>query len=146
MKQNGIKHDHGKTRLDLIPYEALEQIGKVLAFGATKYGEANWAEGISYSRLLGAALRHVNQFNAGEDTDAESGISHIAHAGCNIVFLLWMIANRPDMDNRWAKTTKKVEIPQVIEHGPKPTYSGTVEKTLQELSFAFGPGKFGGKL
>jgi hypothetical protein len=103
----GKKYDSGKAALDLIPYEALEEIGKVLQFGKEKYGEANWANGIEYSRLIAAALRHLNQFNSGEDIDKESGVSHVAHAGCNIMFLLWMLQNRKDMDNRWIKKIKK---------------------------------------
>jgi Domain of unknown function (DUF5664) len=104
----GTKHDASKEPLDLIPYEALQEIAKVLDFGAKKYARANWAKGINYSRLISAILRHVNQFNAGEDVDPESGISHMAHAGCGIVFLLWTIKHRPDLDDRWSKTTPEI--------------------------------------
>ena len=91
-KQNkvGVKFDLEKPMLDLIPYDSLEEIGKVLNFGAKKYDRANWANGISYSRLISASLRHINQFNKGEDKDPESQASHIANAACNLIFLLWM--------------------------------------------------------
>lgn len=61
---------------------------KVLQFGATKYGERNWEKGIHYSRLYSAAIRHLNAWFEGEDSDKETGLSHLAHATCCILFLL----------------------------------------------------------
>jgi hypothetical protein len=106
-KQDGIKFDDQKVPLDLIPYEALEEIGKVLAHGMVKYKRANWAGGINHSRLIAAALRHLGQYNSGQDTDSESNLNHVAHAATNLVFLLWMIKNRPDLDDRWIKDVKE---------------------------------------
>lgn len=103
----GVKFDSQKAPLDLLPYEALVEIAKVMGFGEGKYGTANWANGIELRRLLSASLRHIGQFNNGEDVDSESGLSHLAHAGCNILFALWMLQNRPDMDNRWTKSLNK---------------------------------------
>ena len=106
-EQGGKKFDSDKIPLDLIPYEALEEIGKVLAYGAKKYDKANWAKGINYSRLIAASLRHINQYNAGIDVDEETNISHIAHAACNLVFLLWMQKHKPQLDDRWVKEIQK---------------------------------------
>lgn len=106
-KQGGKKFDQEKPPLDLIPYDSLVEIGNVLKFGAEKYDRANWANGINYSRLIAAALRHINQFNNGEDCDNETELSHIAHAATNLIFLLWMQKNRPDLDNRWVNEVKK---------------------------------------
>lgn len=99
----GVKHDSNKSPMDLLPFDSLDEIAKVLAFGEIKYAAGNWANGISTRRLISATMRHILQFNSGEDNDPESGLSHLAHAGCNIVFALWMMKNRPDMDNRWVK-------------------------------------------
>lgn len=112
MKQNpvlpteGVKFDGGKPRLDLIPSEALIGLGKVLDYGSKKYSSGNWANGINFSRLIAASLRHISAFNGGEDIDPESGLSHIDHAACNLVFLCWMRLNRPDLDDRWIKSVK----------------------------------------
>ena len=103
----GIKYDSEKPQLDLIPAEAVIELGKVLTFGQSKYGRANWANGIESSRLLSAAFRHLQQFNGGEDLDPESGLSHVSHAMCNLAFLTWMLQNRPELDNRWAKQLKE---------------------------------------
>lgn len=103
----GVKFDSGKAPMDLLPYESLEEIAKVLAFGAKKYERANWAQGINQSRLISAAMRHLGQYNNGEDFDSESETLHLANAACNLLFAIWMHKNRPDMDDRWVKKLKK---------------------------------------
>jgi hypothetical protein len=105
----GVKHDQSKAPLDLLPYDSLEEIAKVLAFGRDKYGAYNWKEGISYSRLIAAAMRHLGQFNNGVDMDEEAQTLHTANAACNLLFLIWMQKNRPDMDDRWKPKTEKKE-------------------------------------
>jgi len=102
----GTKHDDNKIPMELLPSEALFEIGKVLQAGKAKYGAANWAKGINVSRLLGAAMRHIAQFNAGEDMDEETKTLHVANAACNLMFVIWMMKNRPDLDDRWAKEIK----------------------------------------
>ncbi|QMV32367.1 hypothetical protein T2_00050 [Ralstonia phage Elie] len=103
----GVKHDNNKPPLSLVDRHAIEEIGRVLAFGAQKYAAHNWRQGIAYSRLLDAALRHLYAFADGEDNDPESGLSHIAHAGCCVVFLLGMIRHRPDVDDRWTTPARR---------------------------------------
>lgn len=83
-----MKYDSGKLRYDLVPPEALEEITRVLGFGATKYADRNWENGINYGRVFGACMRHLWAWWRGEDNDSETGISHLAHAGCCIFFLL----------------------------------------------------------
>lgn len=95
------KHDHGKPRMDLLPPTALVEIGKVLAFGAQKYGDHNWRHGLAYSRLHAAAMRHITAFTAGEDLDPESGLPHLAHAACCLMMLIDTASDRPDLDDRW---------------------------------------------
>ncbi len=103
----GLKYDSEKPPMDLLPYEALEEIAKVLAFGEKKYQTANWAKGIEMRRLISAAMRHLGQFNNGEDFDDESKTLHLANAACNLMFAIWMYKNRPDLDNRWIKSIVK---------------------------------------
>jgi len=101
LEQKAKKFDSEKIRVDLLPVEALEDIAAVLTFGANKYGSNNWRNGLAYTRLLGALLRHVFAFMRGQDRDPESGLPHLAHAGCCILFLLWMIQYKPSMDDRF---------------------------------------------
>ena len=86
-KNQGAKFDTDKLRLDLLPIEALNGTAQVLGFGAKKYGDYNWSQGINYSRVYGALLRHITAWWAGEDNDPESGINHLHHVGCCIAFL-----------------------------------------------------------
>jgi hypothetical protein len=100
-KQKGTKHDDGKSRMDLLDSEFLEGVGHVLRFGASKYDAHNWRGGIAYSRLIGAAMRHLAAINKGENIDPESGMQHVHHLGCCVMFLSAMMRHRPDLDDRW---------------------------------------------
>ena len=97
----GIKHDQDKPRVDLLDPLALEGLARVLGFGANKYAAHNWRGGISYLRLIGAALRHTFAILRGEDTDPESGLPHVDHLGCCWMFLSHMMKTRPDLDDRY---------------------------------------------
>jgi hypothetical protein len=96
----GVKFDAQKLRLDLLDPYAIEQLAAVLTFGAGKYQPHNWRKGISKSRLIAAALRHLFAYLRGEDNDRESGLSHVAHAMCNLMFLLGL-EHRPELDDRY---------------------------------------------
>lgn len=84
------KYDHGKPRYDLVPGDALEEIVKVLTYGAEKYADRNWEKGLSYGRVFAAMMRHSWSWLRRENNgvDPETGLSHLAHAGCCIMFLL----------------------------------------------------------
>jgi hypothetical protein len=88
------KDDSGKPRFELLPSVALEEVAKVLTYGAKKYthdgidGSDNWRLGTTWRRYIGASLRHIFAFLRGEDSDPETGCSHLAHAVCCLLFLL----------------------------------------------------------
>lgn len=102
----GIKFDHGKAPLGLISSTALFALSRVLEYGATKYAPHNWRKGLVYSRLLDAALRHLWLFIGGEDTDPETGLYHVDHALCNLMFLCEFVRTRPDLDDRYKGEAK----------------------------------------
>jgi len=95
-----IKHDGDKPRYDLIPFDALDSIVKVLTFGADKYGAGNWEKGFAYGRLLGATLRHVTAFARGEDLDLETKMPHLAHAASCLLMLLALTLRKGGEDDR----------------------------------------------
>lgn len=99
MSEPGQKFDQGKTPLALLDPYAVDQLGKVLAFGANKYGEHNWRGGLGWARLASAALRHIFAFLGGEDNDQESGLPHVAHAMCCLMFILGLRDTKHD--DRW---------------------------------------------
>lgn len=96
----GKKSDGDKIGVQLLPPAPLLEIARVLDFGARKYDAWNWSKGIKWSRVYGAALRHLWAWYRGEDLDPESGISHLAHAGCGVLFLLQYEISRREFDDR----------------------------------------------
>lgn len=95
-----LKKDNEKIRLELLSPIALNEIAKVLTFGAKKYDDHNWRLGFKWSRLLGAALRHLLAFMGGEDKDPETDLSHLAHLGCCVMFLLEHEVTHKSLDDR----------------------------------------------
>lgn len=81
------KFDAGKPQMELIAPEFLEDTAKVLTFGAQKYAERNWEKGMSWGRCFGALMRHCWAWWRGEENDPETGLPHLAHASCCLMFL-----------------------------------------------------------
>lgn len=87
-KEDGIKADKGKIRWGLMPSYCLERIAEVFTYGAIKYEDDNWKY-VEKERYVDALFRHIHAWMQGEKNDKESGLHHLAHAGANILFLLW---------------------------------------------------------
>lgn len=85
--KEAIKHDQAKPRMELLSSVALQRTAQVMTFGAEKYESHNWRKGFNWSRLYGAAMRHLLAHMDGENLDPESGLSHLDHAACCIMFL-----------------------------------------------------------
>lgn len=88
----GRKDDADKPRYDLIPPEALDLIARVMTHGAQKYGVDNWQLVPDFRRrYFSAAMRHLWAYWNGEELDSGaegSGLPHLAHAACCVMFLL----------------------------------------------------------
>lgn len=98
---DSLKHDGGKAPMQLLSSIALHATSMVLAFGANKYKAHGWRAGIQWSRIIGAAFRHLCLFMGGEDIDAESGLPHVDHLACCVMFLQEQYRTRKDLDDRW---------------------------------------------
>ena len=96
----GKKFDEAKLPWHLLPPDAVEEIVKVLDFGQTKYGERNWEKGMDWNRPFAALMRHMWAWWRREEADPETGLSHLAHAGCCILFLLAYEKRAVGKDNR----------------------------------------------
>jgi hypothetical protein len=84
----GRKFDGGKPRYGLLPPLAMKATAEVLTFGAEKYEPDNWKHvPESKTRYFDALERHVWAWKMGEQTDPESGMHHLAHALCCLMFL-----------------------------------------------------------
>jgi hypothetical protein len=88
--QQGVKYDEDKLQWSLLPFRALKEVVAVLGFGAKKYAPDNWQRVPDAStRYVDAAFRHLTDWQLKERLDGETGKSHLAHAICCLLFLLW---------------------------------------------------------
>jgi len=88
-QEAGKKYDDGKMPWHLLPWAATERVVEVLAHGAGKYGPDNWRKVKPIdARYFSAAMRHLMAWRTGESLDPDSGLPHLAHAACCVLFLL----------------------------------------------------------
>lgn len=95
IKQEAVRHNQDKTRFDLIPPCFIREVAEVFTFGAKKYAPENW-KGFTpeqQEEIKASLLRHIYAYLEGEELDPESGLSHLAHAGCNLAFLSYFKNN-----------------------------------------------------
>jgi hypothetical protein len=97
----GIKHDQGKPQWNLLPLKYLVGVVRVLMFGAKKYDAWNWRKGMPWSQPYNALMRHLIAWSEGEETDPETGESHLDHAMCCLIFLRFNTMEKPDLDDRY---------------------------------------------
>ena len=109
----GAKFDGEKPRTDLLDPVAMLGTAQVLAFGAKKYAANNWKQGIAWTRIIGAILRHLFAIMRGEDIDPESRLPHVHHLGCEIMFLQYFYEMRKDLDDRYKEPTNAKSDPNV---------------------------------
>ena len=81
-----FKRDAGRPRWELLPLKLIRGVVEVLTFGAMKYKDDSWKR-VDPERYRGAMMRHLDAMQDGEVYDKESGLPHIDHAMCNLVFL-----------------------------------------------------------
>ena len=85
---DGLKHDGGKWRLDLVPPEIIEAVGAVMTHGAEKYGEGSYRR-VEPKRYRAALMRHICKWLKNpHGVDEDSGLPHLWHIACNVAFLL----------------------------------------------------------
>ena len=108
-KQQGdqaLKKDEGKPPISLIPYEFIEGVSEILAFGVGKYSRYGWAQGIEWHRILDGIYRHVGKWEKGINFDEDTGQSHLLHAACGLMFLYMSQLYRLGEDTRWQRPKK----------------------------------------
>ncbi len=106
--KTAAKADDGKVPLQLLCPFAEEGTAKVLAFGRDKYTKItgkdashNWKLGMDWTKVIGSIRRHLNAIMRGEDIDPDSGLPHVDHLGCEIMFLQSYMAQGIGTDDRY---------------------------------------------
>ena len=111
----GRKYDGGKPMFGLLPPKALRSTVDVLTFGAKKYEIDNWKYvSDSKRRYFDAAQRHLWDWKEGERFDSESGLHHLSHAICCLMFLY-----EHDVATQAASNNEKdyAEIKEIVQDG-----------------------------
>jgi len=87
--ENGRKFDQNKLEYGLVPPIGFKAVVEILTIGAQKYDRDNWKHvPDGKRRYFDAAMRHLWDWKSGERFDEETSKNHLAHAICNLMFLL----------------------------------------------------------
>ncbi len=109
------KPHESKDPYELLPFKALHEVVQVLKFGKNKHGVDNWKGIDDLQNFIGAALRHICAWQRGEKVDSETGIDHLAHAVCNLLFIQELKHIKEEKENgRQEEDSSKKEISQKI--------------------------------
>lgn len=85
----GRKFDSNKLEYGLVPPIGFKAVVEILTLGAQKYDRDNWKHvPDGKRRYFDAAMRHLWEWKSGERLDEETSKNHLAHAICNLMFLL----------------------------------------------------------
>lgn len=97
--RSGDKHDQDKPMWHLMPPLAEAAVVDVLPYGANKYAPHGWKEVPNLEeRYYSAMRRHIHAYHTGQDYDPESGLHHLAHAACNLMFVLQHALDEADKE------------------------------------------------
>lgn len=108
-----LKYDQDKPRWDLLPIEPIEEVVKALTYGANKYADNNWKTVEPFvERYYAAMMRHIVEWRKGNLIDAESGLSHLTHAMCCMLFLMTKEVGK--------KQFVKVDLLEICREKPRP--------------------------
>lgn len=87
---DGRKDDTDKPKWNLLPFAQVKHVVDVLTHGEKKYAAENWKQVKNpQDRYFAAAMRHITAWRAGEQKDPDTGRSPLAHACCDLLFLMW---------------------------------------------------------
>lgn len=108
--------------LSVLPLRVLSGLALALLEGARKYGRHNYrACGVRASVYVDAVGRHVAAWYEGQDTDPDSGLSHIDKAIASLVVLRdsmyqgnWVDDRPPASDENWI-TESNAKAKAIIE-------------------------------
>jgi Domain of unknown function (DUF5664) len=85
----GRKFDGNKLEYGLVPPIGFKAVVEILTIGAQKYERDNWKHvPDGKRRYFDAAMRHLWDWKSGDKYDEETSKNHLAHAICNLMFLL----------------------------------------------------------
>jgi hypothetical protein len=100
----------GKVPFHVVPPAIIAEMALALGEGARKYGAYNWrVEGVLASVYYSAAHRHLTAWFEGEDTDPDSGLSHLTKVIAGLTVLRDAMLRGNMKDDRPPKTVGCVQ-------------------------------------
>lgn len=112
---------HGKGRMDLLPWYGIIEVSKHCEEGAEKYGEHNVDKGIPLHSLCDSAARHLAKFIAGEmDED------HLRAAAWNLLWALNQRKTHPELDDLYSHKETVEKVRNLIDEFNKAKANGEV--------------------
>jgi hypothetical protein len=81
-----------KPRWSLLPPKEVRDVVDVLTFGAKSHDDFGWKDKTK-TEHFDALMRHINEWRSGNKLDNGpdgSGKSHLAHAVCRLLFLMYL--------------------------------------------------------
>lgn len=96
----GTKYDSEKLRYDLLDWDFIDEMVRILMAGAKEYGYENWqAVPQGRRRYWNAAGRHWRKSRY-RVIDPDHGTRDTAHAACCLMFYDWMIRHDKGKDSQ----------------------------------------------
>jgi len=99
-KGGALHHDSGKPPIGLIPYQSLVFESNGMEYGAIKYSRDDWRKGMTYSRIINSAIRHMYKMLDRENYDIENGVSHLGEAKASLGILAELMRTHKELDDR----------------------------------------------
>jgi len=99
-KGEGLRYNSNKPEIHQVPSSLILGVAEVLKYGEQKYAKGNWKKGMEWSIPYDCLMRHMFSWLAGNETDDESGLSHLYHAAANIAMLIEYKETHKELDDR----------------------------------------------
>jgi hypothetical protein len=126
-----------KVPMSTVPAMVMLEVGNAMLEGACKYGRHNYrVSGVRSSVYYDAAMRHLMAWWEGQDTDPDSGCSHIVKAIAGLTVLRDAMLNEKITDDRPPKfddagrfvATLCLEAGEILDKYPEPKAAFTEVK------------------
>ena len=99
----------------LIPALSLSMLSLILSEGSIIHGDWDWRKGVPFSDIWDAHDRHVNEAKFGNWFDEGSGLPHIMHAVCNLIFMNELFFIKPESNNMPNYDKCREEVNAILE-------------------------------
>ena len=88
-----VRDNSAKPDPTLVSPEMIIGTARALTYGCQKYSRNNFLQGdvMPLEVVLASMQRHLLAYQSGQDTDDESGLSHLDHVGANLSMLVALV-------------------------------------------------------